>query len=366
MVDKLNTNAEIILEDVRLSYPRLWKAERFQNKPDQKAMFSAAFIIDPVKQKRLHNQILDAIEDVQIARDWDKDECRGDKICYANGNRKAKKRDEYKDMYVLAAKNERRPKVVDRMNVPLQEEDGVIYAGCRVDAIVRIYSLDNSFGRRVNCSLEVVRFRKDDEAFGAEPADPDDLPPLEDDGNARGKRGGVRSERGRDDRGSRDRDRDERDSYGREREPDNRGSRRERNGSRDPRDGERQDRDRGRDRDRNADREIDRERGSDRDRERDREVMERDRGRESREREERGTSERDRDGGRARSGDREGDRGRDRVRDEVSRSDRGGELAGDRDRGRDRDRSERDREADRPRDRDRERDRGERSAASYV
>ena len=82
-------------------------------------------------------------------------------------------------MFISAA-NKKRPTVVDRDNSPLTSEDGKPYSGCYVDGVVRLWWQDNQFGKRINASLEVVRFRKDGEAFGAAPVSASVLPDLDD------------------------------------------------------------------------------------------------------------------------------------------------------------------------------------------
>ena len=46
--------------------------------------------------------------------------------------------------------------------------------------VIRLWWQDNQFGKRINASLEVVRFRKDGEAFGAAPVSADVLDDIDD------------------------------------------------------------------------------------------------------------------------------------------------------------------------------------------
>jgi hypothetical protein len=233
--DKENSNIEVYLQKVRLSHPHLWKATTFKGDKNAKPKFQASFIIDPKENKREHDAIWGAIEEVQIAKWDDAEYVTGEKLPYADGDRKNKKkpRPEYVGKWILTAKNDRRPQVVDRDKTPLTAEDPIPYAGCFVDALVRVYALDNEWGQRVNCSLEIIRFHKDGEAFGPEAADLDDMPDLPEDGEKSGRsmgRGrGRDAEPEREDRGSRrggeDRGRGSSERGRGDREPD-RGSRR--------------------------------------------------------------------------------------------------------------------------------------------
>jgi len=70
--------------------------------------------------------------------------------------------------------------------VRLKESDGKLYAGAKVNAIVRIYAYDGARHgnpHRINASIEAVQFAGHGQAFGAKPVDADsafDEVPLED------------------------------------------------------------------------------------------------------------------------------------------------------------------------------------------
>lgn len=55
----------------------------------------------------------------------------------------------------------------------IKKEDGLLYSGCWVDAIIRIYPLDGKgkFPDRINASLEALKFKRHGDAFGAKPVD---------------------------------------------------------------------------------------------------------------------------------------------------------------------------------------------------
>ena len=59
---------------------------------------------------------------------------------------------------------------------PLTEADGVIYAGCYVNASIEFWAQDNNFGKRINAQLRGVQFNGDGDAFSAgRPADADEF-----------------------------------------------------------------------------------------------------------------------------------------------------------------------------------------------
>lgn len=189
---KTPVEGQVTLACVRLSFPQLFEAKAVGDDPNGKPRFSCSFLIDP-KDKANVTAIKAAIDKIT------KEKFNGKPLPDANqpfrdGN--DKDWDGYEGMmYLSANRNEKtssggnnRPTVVDRDNSPLSADDGKPYGGCYVDAIVRFYSLGgkgdkpSKYGKKICCSLETVRFRKDGEPFGAARASLDDLPDIEDEG----------------------------------------------------------------------------------------------------------------------------------------------------------------------------------------
>ena len=66
----------------------------------------------------------------------------------------------------------------DKKFIRLKESDGKLYAGARVNVMLRIYAYDGSRHNnphRINASIEVVQFAGHGEAFGAKPVDADSV-----------------------------------------------------------------------------------------------------------------------------------------------------------------------------------------------
>lgn len=168
---------QITLLNVRLSYPHLFKATVAKGSTDAK--YSAAFILDKKTQadqiKNLQNKIEELIKENKLRVD-------PDKRCLKDGSVKP---DTYGDgVFFVNSSNTKRPQVVDRKKSPITEEDNIIYGGCYVNAVIRLWAQDNQFGRRINASLEVVQFVKDGEPFGAKPVDVNTaLPDIDDEGD---------------------------------------------------------------------------------------------------------------------------------------------------------------------------------------
>ena len=64
-------------------------------------------------------------------------------------------------------------KVYDKVKRRLSKTDGVIYSGCRVNAVVDIYAMEHE-GKLICCELQGVQFAGDDEPFGSSMADCED------------------------------------------------------------------------------------------------------------------------------------------------------------------------------------------------
>jgi hypothetical protein len=66
----------------------------------------------------------------------------------------------------INARSDKRPGVVNRDMTPLTKDDNKPYAGCYVNATVRIWGQDNQYGKRINAALRAVQFVKDGKPFG--------------------------------------------------------------------------------------------------------------------------------------------------------------------------------------------------------
>lgn len=220
---KESKSIEVKLKDVRLSFESLFKKKKFGD-DDQNPKFQGSFLIDKRKQADLIDDCWKAIDDA-IYAEWGNNPPRiaDDKLALRDGN--DKDYDGYEGMMVVAARADRRPKVFDRDLTPIHEEDGIIYSGCYVNAVVRFWPQNNKWGKRINASLEGVQFVRDGDAFTAPPLRDDAFDKLEDKdrgGRDRGRDRGRDDDRGRsssrgrdDDRGrGRDRGRDDFDDRG--------------------------------------------------------------------------------------------------------------------------------------------------------
>jgi len=168
---------KVLLKNVRLSFPNLWKASSFGG--EGKPAFSASFIFgDEHEVIELMNEAIDTV----ATEKWGVKAkailgslVAQNKTCLHSGDTKPDM-DGYAGNYFVSARAYQKPLVIDRGKQPLAETDGRPYAGCYVNASVEVWAQDNEFGRRINATLRGVQFLNDGDAFaGGAPATPDEF-----------------------------------------------------------------------------------------------------------------------------------------------------------------------------------------------
>lgn len=176
-------NARVRLDNVRLCFPKLFRAEAY--KEGDKLRFSATFAIDDPETIKEVDGVIKSI----AAEAWGKkageilEEIKHNrmKMCYAKS-----KREETEGCMLLTAHRPEphgQPKVVGRGGPKddITEESGRVYAGCYVNGSVDLYAQKGeNYG--IRCSLIGVQFVKDGPAFAGAPASADDFDDLSDDG----------------------------------------------------------------------------------------------------------------------------------------------------------------------------------------
>lgn len=147
--------------DVRASYPHL--AEAYKGEDSDKASFSITGLMPHGSHKQAALLVKKAIDDLVKAN---KATVAKDKRCLRNGD-DGDKEEAFKH-YTISARETKRPKVrgCDNEELAKDEIEEIIYGGCYVDILIRLWYQDNKYGKRVNANLLAVRFRRDGEVFG--------------------------------------------------------------------------------------------------------------------------------------------------------------------------------------------------------
>jgi hypothetical protein len=167
---------EVRLQNVRLSFPHLWK--KHASVAGGKEKYRASFLIDPntADGKKALAACRAAIAEAETETFGKAGETKykdgrealvlGDDCTNAAGDVYSG----YEGMWAVSSANDNRVPVVDRNpSVALGEDDGKPYAGCYVNAVIRFYGVKGADkgGNGMFASLEAVQFVRDGEAFGA-------------------------------------------------------------------------------------------------------------------------------------------------------------------------------------------------------
>jgi len=166
---------QVMLKNVRLSFPDLFKAVEFQ-KGDGKPRYNATFLIEKGSEndKLVRQAIDDAAKETygaKAAAMVKQFDGNPNKFAYLDGDKK--EYDGYAGMMYLSCHSKTRPTVLDKDKTPLTEQDGKPYAGCYVNALVDVYAQQGEF-TGIRAAVKGVQFVKDGDAFGGgAPASPD-------------------------------------------------------------------------------------------------------------------------------------------------------------------------------------------------
>jgi len=168
----------ILLRDVRLAFPSLWKATA--PKTGGEAAFSASFLL-PETHKQI-SELKAAFKTLAKEKWGAKADAvlkaleAADKVCLHKGDGKADYEGFEGNLYV-SARAKVRPSIFDQQRQELSEADGKPYSGCYVNASLELWPQDNGFGKRINAQLRGVQFLRDGDAFagGSRPADADEF-----------------------------------------------------------------------------------------------------------------------------------------------------------------------------------------------
>lgn len=185
------TKTRIRLNKVRIGYPNLWVAKKAEGQEGD-PKYSAAFYLDKKKNAKDITALNAAIAAAKAAsplakhkfppnmvflKEVPEDRIDDDGLISGTDIVAA-------DTLFFNASNKRRPSVVDRnpSEVVAYEDDKVV-AGSYVNVVITPWVQNNTYGKRINASLETVQYvGEGPSTFGAPPVNPEqEFSNIEDD-----------------------------------------------------------------------------------------------------------------------------------------------------------------------------------------
>jgi hypothetical protein len=161
-------DANIIqLTNVRIAFPKLWTPEPFPGGKDPTKYYSAAFIMDPDDPQVAAVKALIA---KVVQEKYPKEHAIIVKGMYANnkvpihdGDAKANF-EGYAGMVYVSARSKTRPLVIHRDRSPVDEESGIIFSGCYVNASFGFFTYDKG-SKGVGAGLRGVQYWAEGDRF---------------------------------------------------------------------------------------------------------------------------------------------------------------------------------------------------------
>lgn len=152
----------VTLNNVRLSFPALWEPRKGPD-ANSKASYQAAFLLDKKDNAADIAAVKAAI--AAITKETFKGK-QPPKICLRDGSEKPDLEGYGDGVMFINARSDKRPHVIGRKMEAIGPDDGIVYAGCYVNATVRLWGQDNNYGKRINAQLRAIQFVKKGDAFG--------------------------------------------------------------------------------------------------------------------------------------------------------------------------------------------------------
>jgi hypothetical protein len=152
----------VTLNNVRLSFPALWEPRKGPD-ANSKASYQAAFLLDKKDNAADIAAVKAAI--AAITKETFKGK-QPPKIALRDGSEKPDLEGYGDDVMFINARSDKRPHVIGRKMEAIGPDDGIVYAGCYVNATIRLWGQDNQYGKRINAQLRAIQFVKKGDAFG--------------------------------------------------------------------------------------------------------------------------------------------------------------------------------------------------------
>lgn len=172
IINTADNSVTVRLRNVRLSFPNLFRPHAFQE--GQEAKYGATFIMQKAGDEQKNADLVkQAVQEV-IKMAFKGRNPGTDKLCLRDGATKPDVDGYGNEVMFVTSSSSKKVPVVDRDLGDLIESDDRPYAGCYVNATIRLWAQDNKYGKRVNGQLRAVQFWRDGEPFGNATANPEE------------------------------------------------------------------------------------------------------------------------------------------------------------------------------------------------
>lgn len=178
----LYTSGHIKISNVRASYPHLDKPYGGEDGGEPK--YSITLLMPKNTHAAIEKIIREQIEAVKKAHKGGALKVAPSMLFIKDGDVDFPDKPECEGMWVISARESKRPDVYNMDREELTNPNEIneeIYGGCWVSVVIRPWTQENKYGKRVNANLISVLKRKDDEAFGEGRVDTSDSWDDEDD-----------------------------------------------------------------------------------------------------------------------------------------------------------------------------------------
>lgn len=149
----------IMIKGARVSFPHLFVPPIIN---DDQGKCGAVLMLEPEKHGSMIKNLEKQIKSLSAAK-FKGRKLPSDKVCLRDGEDKG--RPEYEGYMVVSTNSKTQPTVIGRSgtDVITDEQKSEIYAGCYVNAKIRLWVQDNQYGKRVNAELVAIQFAGDGE-----------------------------------------------------------------------------------------------------------------------------------------------------------------------------------------------------------
>lgn len=163
MTTRNTTNNLIKLNDVRLSYPALFRPKVWADSSNE-PKYEATFILNKVTHGKEIQAIDARINELLAEHKISRSKIKADHLCLRDGDLTDK--EEYQGAFTLKSSTGRKFPIVNRdAKTRVVEEDNLLYGGCYVSAYIDLrYYNNKSIGIAAN--LKSLQYRGPGEAFG--------------------------------------------------------------------------------------------------------------------------------------------------------------------------------------------------------